>query len=214
MNARSSFAFNRPASVGVHCFHVAKGPAGGYWFSLPFLEAMAEQQKEQPKAASKSFRELTQGLAASEGAWRLSVVLGFLGLVAWLVVVLYLIGTAIGFSNFGYAIWSGESRGTLLLCAIALSGIVAFLIPWGIVQVVSWVIEGFVRTKDPKHHWNTALIGACAGALAALTFAIATHATRWAYFYAADVEKEGWPPLWLWAGIAVAVLTAGILERR
>jgi hypothetical protein len=121
------------------------------------LEEMAER-KERSRAAPKSFRELTQGLTVSEGVWRLSVVLGFLGLGVWLVFWLYFVGTQIGFSNFANGMWNWlppassttNYRGNpgMFLLIVGFSGVGAAIVPWGVVQVIGWVIEGFRRPSN------------------------------------------------------------------
>jgi hypothetical protein len=52
-----------------------------------------------------------------------------------------------------------------------------------------------------------------AGVLAAIPIAIVTHFTNASWSYASSIEREGYPPLWLWAGIAAAIATAGTIYR-
>ena len=65
-----------------------------------------------------------------------------------------------------------------------------------------------------KQYGDIAPISVGAGVLAAVVIAIATHWTSAASAYANSIEREGYPPLWLWAGIGTSIATAGIMYAR
>ncbi len=66
----------------------------------------------------------------SEGVRRLSLVLGIVGLIPWG----YMVAMAVIFER-----WTPlDVQRNIILC-----GPVAFLIPWGIVRVIAWVVAGF-----------------------------------------------------------------------
>jgi hypothetical protein len=64
-----------------------------------------------------------------------------------------------------------------------------------------------------KRYGDMASISVGAGILAAVVIAIATHATRESWLYANSIREEGYPPLWLWAGTAASIATAGAMYR-
>jgi hypothetical protein len=64
-----------------------------------------------------------------------------------------------------------------------------------------------------KRYGDIASISVGAGVLAAVVIAIVTHLTNASWSYANNIEREGYPPLWLWAGIAAAIATAGTMYR-
>jgi hypothetical protein len=65
-----------------------------------------------------------------------------------------------------------------------------------------------------KRYGDIALISVGAGVLAAVVIALATHLTRAGWAYAISIEREGYPPLWLWAGLRALIATAGIMHAR
>jgi hypothetical protein len=65
-----------------------------------------------------------------------------------------------------------------------------------------------------KLYGDIAPISVGAGVFVAVVIAIATHLTNTAWAYAISVEREGYPPLWLWAGLGVSIATAGIMYAR
>lgn len=65
-----------------------------------------------------------------------------------------------------------------------------------------------------KQYGYIAPISIGAGILTAVAFAIETHWTRSTWEYAISLHNQGYPPLWLWAGVATALVTAGVLFER
>ena len=65
-----------------------------------------------------------------------------------------------------------------------------------------------------KLYGDIAPISVGAGVFAAVVIAIATHLTNTAWAYAISIEREGYPPLWLWAGLGALIATAGIIYAR
>jgi hypothetical protein len=65
-----------------------------------------------------------------------------------------------------------------------------------------------------KRYGDIAPISVGGGVLAAVVIAIATHLTNAGWAYAFSIEREGYPPLWLWAGVGASIATAGIMYAR
>jgi hypothetical protein len=61
---------------------------------------------------------------------------------------------------------------------------------------------------------DIAAVAVGTGILAAIIIAIATHLTPATWAYANTLDKQGYPPLWVWAGGAGAALAAGMMYSR
>ena len=72
----------------------------------------------------------------SEGVRRLSLVLGLLGLIPW--------GVVLSFFLFG----PGNKEMPGMGIYAFLFGPMAFLIPWGVVRVIAWIVAGFMKAQD------------------------------------------------------------------
>jgi hypothetical protein len=81
------------------------------------------EELPQDQFTEKEFRKLIPGIAKGVGWWRLSIVLASLP-SATLAALLIFDGQAV--------FW----RGAIMVA-------VAFLVPWFLVQVIGWVVEGF-----------------------------------------------------------------------
>jgi hypothetical protein len=64
-----------------------------------------------------------------------------------------------------------------------------------------------------KRYGDIASISVGVGVLAAVVIAIITHLTYASWSYVNSIEREGYPPLWLWAGVAAIIATAGTMYR-
>lgn len=65
-----------------------------------------------------------------------------------------------------------------------------------------------------KKYGDVVAVSVGVGIIAAVVCAIGTHLTRGTYQYAYSLDQQGYPPLWVWAGVAAALATVGILFRR
>jgi hypothetical protein len=109
---------------------------------------MMAETKKPPKPLTHQLRELSQGLVESEGWRRLSIVAGLIPAVPVLAVCLFLI-LRDSSSWWRPGVWWLTPSGTPMvvneLMGAAIAATVAFLIPWGIIQLIGWVVEGFNR---------------------------------------------------------------------
>jgi hypothetical protein len=65
-----------------------------------------------------------------------------------------------------------------------------------------------------KRYGHIVPISVGIGILAAAVCAIATHQTYASWNYAQQLSEQGYPPLWLWAGVGAALVSAGVLYAR
>jgi H+/Cl- antiporter ClcA len=72
----------------------------------------------------------------SEGPRRLSVFFGLLGALGWLTIVLYLFLRSSQDPN-----WVRFCTGTIA------GGFISFIIPFGMVRGITWVVDGFRKDK-------------------------------------------------------------------
>jgi len=106
------------------------------------------EAKKPPKVLTDQLRELSQGLVESEGWRRLSVVAGLIPAVPVLAICLFFILRDQSLWGRPSASWLTPSGTPIVvneLLVTAIATTVAFLIPWGIIQLIGWVVEGFNR---------------------------------------------------------------------
>jgi hypothetical protein len=133
---------------------------GGYaleWLIKGRKKRMAAATR---KSSAEQFRVLTQGLVESEGWWRLSISAALVGFVLWLpfanrvLSASYISDDQLRQMSPCYtkgdiscpaaqAIRSDADRIAFVKVLFALAGFLAM--PWGVVQVIGWVAEGFTK---------------------------------------------------------------------
>jgi aryl-alcohol dehydrogenase-like predicted oxidoreductase len=110
------------------------------------------------KTPAERFHSLTQGLVRSEGWWRLSVSASLVGFVLWLPLADRILSASYISEAQLRQLSPCYARGDIsceaaqairnhadnLALAIALFALAIFIaVPWGIIQVIGWVVEGF-----------------------------------------------------------------------
>ncbi|MGB8413089.1 MAG: hypothetical protein WCE23_09735 [Candidatus Binatus sp.] len=94
-----------------------------------------ESEKSNPrKSGEEQLHDLLPGIVSSRGWWRLSVVAGAVIATPWIVFVLYTVDARD---------WSNPDDGLRLLGLTLAS----FFLPWLIVQLIGWAVEGFKQQK-------------------------------------------------------------------
>ncbi len=109
-------------------------------FGLPEVVSQNMASESEKSGHRKSFEarlhDVLPGLVSSVGWWRLSIAAGAAIAAPWIVFVLYMWGTRGGPRT-------PDAMGWLVGLTSA-----SFLLPWGIVQAVGWVVEGFKQKSD------------------------------------------------------------------
>lgn len=98
--------------------------------------ASESTKSKPPKSIEEELHDLLPGIVSSRGWWRLSIVVGVTVAIPWIVFILYTMDGR----------WSQlrpDAMPVLLLVTIA-----SFFLPWSIVQVVGWVVEGFTQKSN------------------------------------------------------------------
>lgn len=108
------------------------------------------------KPPSKPFKEqlqdaLPKGLVESEGWRRLSGAAGLIFAAPVLVVCLFAILRDPWWSTPYFAAQQISGAGVALKVVVgATATIVAFTLPWGILQLIGWIVEGFKPPENPN----------------------------------------------------------------
>jgi hypothetical protein len=84
-----------------------------------------------PKSTEEELHDLLPGLVSNRGWWRLSIAARATVAVPWIIFVCHMMDTR-GAPN------TGDGIVTLLGLTAA-----SFFLPWVIVQLIGWVVEGF-----------------------------------------------------------------------
>jgi hypothetical protein len=83
---------------------------------------------------------------SKEGIRRLSIVAGIVGLILWTIFYLF------GFLEFKYTFnpWVGDLRAAKAQKLFIIGLPFSYILPWGFVKLIKWMLDGFRQKKDIK----------------------------------------------------------------